>query len=84
MKNSSAKKSPALVVFVPKELPKEVKERLAKTAREIFAQELVVEFRVDPDLLGGAALAWQGYYKDYSLRARFAEKSQELEKIYGR
>lgn len=66
-----------LVIFVPSQLPQREIDRIKARLGEVK-----VRFKIDPDLIGGAALAWDGQYKDYSLKARFEEKKKELEAIY--
>lgn len=67
-----------LVIFVPHEPPDteiyRIKEKLGK--------EIKLRFKIDPTLIGGAALAYNGRYKDYSLKARFQEKDNQLKEIY--
>ncbi len=67
-----------LVIFVAGELPEREILRIKKKLPGIK-----VRFKVDPSLIGGAALAWNGQYKDYSLKARFEEHKKELQQIYG-
>src|SRR5574340_853235 len=77
-------KVPELVVYVSLALPLESRGQLGKKAREILGQRFFLDFKVDPDLWGGAALAWQGQYRDYSLKRRFEEKKEQLGEIYNR
>ena len=71
-----------LTVYVAEELDGGQVARLGKKARELFGEEIFLEFKVDPTLTGGAALVWNGIYKDYSVRARFEEKKGELRELY--
>ncbi len=75
-------KVPELVVYVAAALPFETQQRLGKKAREVFGRDLFLDFKVDPSLWAGAALAWQGQYRDYSLKMRFENKKDELDRIY--
>lgn len=72
----------SLVIYTAIDLPEEVAVRVGKRARELFGPEIILDFKVDAQILGGAALSWHGQYKDYSLRTRFEEKKEEVEKIY--
>lgn len=79
---AALEKVPELVVYTAVELRPEVQQKLGKKAREIFDTDFFIDFKVDPDLLGGAALAWQGQYNDYSLRAQFEEKEAEVKALW--
>lgn len=74
----------SVVVYTALELPEATAEQVGRTARVLFDAPILLDFKVDPALLGGAALSFRGQYKDYSLRARFEEKEkkEEIQKIY--
>lgn len=74
--------APELVVFVARPLPQTVMDIIGKKARELFGSQLFLNFRIDPAVLAGAALAFGGRYKDFSLRVRLEEKKEELGEIY--
>lgn len=71
----------ALVVYTARELPEIMAGRLGKKARELFGETVFLDWKVDPALLGGTALAWRGQYRDYSLRKKLEEKKEELRTI---
>ncbi|MEK7565644.1 MAG: F0F1 ATP synthase subunit delta [Patescibacteria group bacterium] len=48
------------------------KEDLQKIGEKIKG-DFLLEFRYEPELLGGAKLAWKGQEKDYSLRKKLQE-----------
>lgn len=73
-----------LVLSVALDFPEAVVSNVGRKARALFGPDLLLEFKVNHDLIGGTALVWKGKYKDYSIRARFEEKKQELKKIYSR
>lgn len=75
-------KLPELIIYTALSLPGTEREKLGKKARELFGEELFLDFRVDEKLIGGAALAFDGQYKDYSIQARLAEKQEEIRSIY--
>lgn len=74
--------SETLVVYLAGELGQKETRVIGEKAREIFEKDLFLEFKVDPELLGGAALAWKGQYRDYSLKVRLEEKKEELAEVY--
>jgi len=72
----------AIVIYVALEPSDILISEIGKKARTLFGEGTLLEFKTDRSLIGGAALAWKGQYKDYSLRARFEEKKEEIQKIY--
>lgn len=72
----------SLVIYTAVDLPEEFAVRVGKKARELFGPKIILDFKVDGQILGGAALSFKGQYKDYSLRAKFEEKKEEVEEIY--
>ena len=65
------------MVYTPVIIPDETIPELGQKIRATFGTVLF-ELRFDPDLIGGCALVWKGVYKDYSLRAKIAEKHKEI------
>lgn len=65
--------APELTIFLARELPDEALVKMGQKARALFGDQLFLDFKVDRELLGGAALVWKGKYRDYSLRAKFEE-----------
>ncbi len=48
-------------------------------ARRIFnSPAMLLDVKLDPNLIAGTALSWKGVYKDYSLRSQLALKKGEL------
>lgn len=47
-------------------------------ARKTFGIPLILDIKLDPQLIAGAALAWKGVMRDYSLRAKIEEKKAEI------
>jgi len=43
-------------------------------ARKLFGNFLLLDIKYDPNLIAGAALVWNGVYRDFSLRAKIEEK----------
>lgn len=78
-------------------LEKEIKERpvlnlavateldfgeITEKAREIVGQDIFVDFRIDPSLVGGVVIIWKGQVIDYSVRKVMQEKRDEFKKIF--
>lgn len=67
-----------LVIFVPVMLSEEEVADIGTIVRRDYGAHFVIEIRLDPLLIGGAALAWNGIYKDYSLRKKIDERKEEI------
>jgi len=72
------KKLPTLTVYLPFEMPDEEKNKLGLYLRTNFKKDLIFEIKLDPDLIGGAALSWKGVHKDYSLRERIDQNHDKV------
>lgn len=73
---------PELVIFSAFPVTDEIFADLARKSRQLFGKNLFIDLKVDPALLGGAALVWKGQYKDYSLKAKFEEQKEVLKGVY--
>ena len=47
-------------------------------ARKIFDPTIILDIKLNPNLIAGAALVWKGIYRDYSLRTKIEEKKPEI------
>lgn len=63
-------------VFTPSD--EQVKEVGNWLRQNLKNQKLIYEVKVDPELIGGCAIAYKGVYKDYSLRARIDGNKEKL------
>lgn len=72
------KKLQTLIVYLPFEMPDEEKNKLGLYLRTNFKKDLIFEIKLNPDLIGGAALSWKGVHKDYSLRARIDQNHDQV------
>lgn len=70
-----------VVLYLPFELPEEGIKKIVGKLREGDNKSCLIEIKYDPSLLAGCAISYKGNYKDYSLRAKLAEKRRELEII---
>lgn len=70
-----------LYLYLPVEFPQETLKEIVAKLRQDFGVNMLLEIKLDRDLIGGCALSYKGVYKDYSLRSRFAEKMEELKQI---
>lgn len=67
-----------LVIFTPCE----ISQKLLAKIKEKIEIGVKIRVKIDPSLIGGAAFAWKGQYKDYSLKARLEQHEEEIKKIY--
>lgn len=64
-------------LFVAAELPQSGILKIGRWLGQNYPGFLF-DIKIDPDLIGGAALSYKGIYKDYSLKARIEERKEEL------
>lgn len=70
------------LTFEPDEL---TLNQLGTTARNNFNfPVLLLDIKIDPNLIAGAALSWKGVYRDYSLRAKLEGKKSEISESFRR
>lgn len=78
-------KLPTLTMYLTFEPDEATLGQLGTKARTAFASTtLLLDIKLDPRLIAGAALSWKGIYRDYSLKAKLAEKRQELSQEFRR
>lgn len=60
-------------------------QQLGTAARTAFnIPSLLLDIKINPNLIAGTALSWKGIYRDYSLKAKLEEKKQELSEEFRR
>lgn len=72
------KSAQTLTVYLSFEMPDNEKDKLGAYLRANFKKDLIFEIKLDPNIIGGAALSWKGIYKDFSLRARIDQNHQAI------
>lgn len=68
-----------LILYLPLSLPEEEIVKLYLFIRNNL-QPILLEIKVDPSLIGGAALAWRGIYQDYSLKVRISQQRDMIKR----
>ena len=58
------------VITLAVTLPKKEIQRLGRWFRENVNPRVVLEVRLDPNLVGGCQIIWQGFEGDFSLRKK--------------
>lgn len=67
-----------VTIFLPFEIPDEEVNNLGLYIRKNFKSDLVIDIKFDGNLIGGAALSWNGSYKDYSVRSLISQNQIKL------
>lgn len=67
-----------LTIYIAFDLPNTEAARLGKWIRKTFHPQMVFETRIDPSLLAGCALSWNGIYHDYSLRSQIEQNKSRI------
>lgn len=75
-------KLPILTILLTFEPDEVTFSSLGMFARKIFGPSLMLDIKLDPRLIAGAALIWNGVYRDYSLRAKIEEKKVEISQSF--
>lgn len=52
--------------------------QIGQMARKTFNKLMILDIKYDPNLIAGAALVWNGIYKNYSLRSKIEEHKNEI------
>lgn len=52
--------------------------RIGLFARKTFTSPLLLDIKLDLNLIAGTALSWKGILRDYSLRAKIKERKGEI------
>lgn len=76
------KKIKSLVIYLPSIMPEEGTVAIGKHLRKTYGTRFLMEIKVDPSLLAGCGLVWNGIYKDYSIRQKIdGNRTKILEMI---
>lgn len=62
-----------LTICLPLELPESEINELGIHLRSTFQTPMLIEFKLDPSLIAGPALIYNGVYKDYSIKTKIAQ-----------
>lgn len=70
---------PILTMYLTFEPDEPALTQLGSFTRKQFSlPNLLLDIKLDPNLIAGTALVWKGRYKDYSLRLKIEEKKSEI------
>lgn len=76
--DNAVKKFNTLTMYLTFEPDDATLTQIGTYVRNNFKQNLLLDIKLDPNLIAGTALSWKGNYKDYSLRAKIGEKRGEM------
>lgn len=81
-KLASSKK--VLLLYLAVKLPDDEEKRIGVYLRQNYGKDFLFDTKLDPSLLGGCVLVWNGIYKDYSLKKTIEDNKQKiLDEIQG-
>ncbi len=63
-----------LTIFVPLAFSNDQVIEIGLYLRRTYGSNFLMETKIDPSLIAGAALSWKGIYKDYSLKKRMEDQ----------
>ena len=69
---------PTVILFLPIVPTPEISETLGLWVRTHVSKEAMVEFRMEPEAVGGVKVSWNGKLADYSLSHEFGSIGQEI------
>ncbi len=67
-----------LLIYVAFDIPDSSLTLLGGLLRGNYGPQFVFDIRYDPSLIGGAALVWNGVYKDYSVKKSIEDNKQAV------
>lgn len=71
-------KLPILIIYLPFETTDAANLQIGSYLRKAYNRIILLDPKLDPKLLAGCALVWNGVYKDYSLRIKIEERKGEI------
>lgn len=78
-----AEKLPVITVYLPFALPIFEIPKLGRWLRENVTGNILAEIKTDPSLIGGCSVAWNGTYRDFSLRFYIEKHKGTIQKVIG-
>ncbi|MBU1032252.1 hypothetical protein KKE03_05040 [Patescibacteria group bacterium] len=75
-------KLPILTIYLAFEPDEATVANIGAFTRKTFGLPFMLDIKLDPRLIAGAALSWKGVYRDFSLRTRIEEKKEEISQSF--
>lgn len=67
-----------LIIYLAFEPTEELLQTIGLYLRKNFTKYPIFDAKVDPELIAGAALSFNGVYKDYSLRVKINNEKEKI------
>lgn len=71
-----------LVIMVPTELPKNMVSEITNKLRSDYGPNFFIDVEIDPSLIAGCALVWNGNLRDYSIKKRIEDMKPDILAIF--
>lgn len=75
---TEVKRINVLTVYLPVDFDEDQQNQIGLYVQNNFSQKPLIDIKLDPTLIAGCALVWNGIYKDYSLRKRIQDNKEKL------
>lgn len=72
----------SLVIMVPTELPKKEVAQISNKLRKDYGPNFFIDVKIDPSLIAGCALVWNGNLRDYSIKKRIEDMKPDILAIF--
>lgn len=69
---------PTIVINLSVEPTEREISDIGSKVRATFKDNFLINIKIDPSLIAGCSLVWEGVIKDYSLRAKIEEQKQAI------
>lgn len=79
---TTLRKIPILTIYIPFETNDNTITEISTKVRQDFGSNFLIDFKIDPKLIGGAAIVWKGVYHDYSLHQKIVEKRDAILQMF--
>lgn len=73
-----AKDLPTIVINLPIEFTEKEIFDIGSKVRTTFKDNFLIDIKLNPSLIAGCSLVWEGVIKDFSLRAKIEEQKQAI------
>lgn len=72
------KNIPTLIMYLTFEPTDSQSQELGRYVRESFLANIILETKLNPELIGGCVLIWKGVLRDYSIREKINQKREVI------
>lgn len=76
------KDSKTILIDLPIDLPKEYITQVGQYLRDKLNLNYFMEIKINPSLIAGAAIGFNGVYKDYSVKGKIADNKTTIINIF--